>query len=714
MTIHETLITLRDSIYTVVGKLDTEVWVNAEPVPFKNRYRGEHKILSKGDKWGSLFDCGWFHFSGKFPPISNRAVPVLLIDVNGELLLVDGKGKALRGLTNKSSTFDKTLGEPVKRVFRLPTAVPAGDTFNYWADAGCNDLFGEIKENGTLKQADIALCNEDIRRNYYDFEFLVELLNGIPKENQQHKKIETVLDELTSILTEISETSLKKVSCILGNFFNRQQPHTDFQVSAIGHSHLDLAWLWPIRETRRKIGRTLSTVFELMERYPDYVYGISQPQLLVWVKEDYPDLYQRLKQKVNEGRIEVQGAMWVESDTNLPSGESLVRQIFYGKKFWEEEFGLDIDNLWLPDVFGFSGSLPQILKQTGVKYFSTLKLSWNTINKFPFHSFRWKGIDGSTVLTHMLPEETYNSPATPGSVLKIMDNYHEKDISNHALMVFGIGDGGGGPGAEHLERLDRMKNMTLPAEVKQEKISDFFSVWASRSKRFPTWEGELYLEKHQGTNTTEGLSKWYNRNMELNLRKMELISILAMTYAGRKYPAEMIENVWKEVLLYQFHDILPGSSIKRVYDESWKRYRTLLADTNKYIHKAEMDLIISEGFTPVEIDNNNGNNEELSIMAFNFLSWEIAAWVSLNDKWTRVTIPSMGYAVHAVGQDDLFESDFKWNSSSMENKYISIQFADDGSILSVFGKGKQYEFMASGQRGNVLTIYSDTGDAYRG
>ena len=710
MTINETFSILKDSIYTVVGELDTEVWVNAEPVPFRNRYTGEYKCLSKGDKWGSLFDCGWFHFSGQIPTIGNRTVPVLLIDVNGELLLVDETGNALRGLTNKSSAFDKTLGEPVKRVFRLDSAVQAGDLIDYWADASCNDLFGEIKENGTLKQAEIALCNEDIRRIYYDFEFLIELLESIPEDDHQHKKIKTVLEELNSNLTDPSDAAINKVSRILGNFFSRKQTHTDFIISAIGHSHLDLAWLWPIRETRRKIGRTLSTVFDLMERYPDYVYGISQPQLLVWVKKDYPDLYQRLKQQVTEGRIEVQGAMWVESDTNLPSGESLVRQILYGKKFWKEEFGLEINNLWLPDVFGYSGALPQILKQTGVKYFSTMKLSWNKINKFPFHSFHWKGIDGSTVLTHMLPEETYNSPATPGSVLKIMDNYHEKDISNHALMIFGIGDGGGGPGAEHLERLDRIKRMPVMAGVKQEKISDFFSAWASQSRKFPTWDGELYLEKHQGTYTTEGLSKWYNRKMEMNLRKMELICILVMIYTGKNYPAEKLEDIWKEVLLYQFHDILPGSSIKRVYDESWERYGILLTDTGDYIENAERDLILTAGFIPEESDN--CNHEKYALLAFNYLSWEIVKWVFLNERWARITIPSMGYAVQTGDAEQLPESDFDWNSSSMENNKIRLQFNSDGSLCSIFDKMYQYEVLKPDQKGNLFAIYCDSGDAW--
>lgn len=708
MTILETLSILKDSIYTVVGELKAEVWVNSEPVPFRKRFSGEHKTLSEGDKWGSLFDCGWFHFTGQIPVIRNQNVPVLLLDVNGELLMVDNEGKALRGLTSKSSTFDRTLGEPVKRVFYLPAPFEVDDVIDYWADASCNDLFGELKENGTLKQADIALCREDIRHIYYDIDFLINMSAELPKGDQLNKRIVEVLERLTSVLVDLTDTGIHKSISILENFFNKNYTCTDFFVSAIGHSHLDLAWLWPIRETRRKIARTLSTVFELMERYPDYVYGISQPQLLTWLSIDYPDLYIRLKQMVKEGRIEALGAMWVESDTNLPSGESLVRQILYGVKFWKEEFGLELNNLWLPDVFGYSGALPQILKLTDVEFFTTMKLSWNSVNRFPFNSFQWKGIDGSTVLAHMLPEETYNGPASPGSVFKIVDNYQEKKNSNHALMVFGIGDGGGGPGAEHLERLHRLKRMQIKAKVTQEKVSDFFYEWKSQSGNFPIWEGELYLEKHQGTYTTEGLSKWYNRKMELKLRELEFVSVLELLYTNKKYPADTIEKIWKEVLLYQFHDILPGSSIKRVYDESWERYGILLSATDGYIHSSVEALINSVDYTILE----KCYSEEFSIMALNTLSWERTEWAFINDRWALITIPSMGYVVLPDGRDESPECEFSWDSSTMENKKIRLQFNSDGSLCSFFDKEHLYEVLKKGRKGNQFAIFCDTGDAW--
>jgi len=539
-------------------------------------------------------------------------------------------------------------------------------------------------------------------------------MENITKGDPLYESIKSTLQKTSDRISDLTETTILNAGEALKNIFSRLTLTENIKITAIGHSHLDLAWLWPIRETRRKIGRTLSTVIELMDRYSDYVYGISQPQLLQWVKEDFPVLFSKVKEKIKEGRIEVLGAMWVEPDTNLPSGESLIRQIIYGKKFWKEEFSIGVNNLWLPDVFGYSGSLPQILKQTGIKYFSTMKLSWNTINKFPYHSFYWRGIDGSSVLTHMLPEETYNSPADPGAVIKILDNYNEKNISNHALMAFGIGDGGGGPGAEHLERLTRVKDVADSVCVIQRKVSEFFTDWASESDIFPVWEGELYLEKHQGTYTTEAHSKWYNRKMEVNLRKMEFTSVLSMINPGStnsfNYPSDMLEKLWKEVLLYQFHDILPGSSIKRVYDESWERYDSMLVEAKRYIEKVEKDLIISDGFIPIEICS--GDDDEFAIAVFNYLSWDITKWIFLNNRWVKIIIPSMGYAVQTCGQDFKNENDFKWNDSSMENKIIRIKFAKDGSLLSVFDIENQREVLISGQRGNRIVIYNDSGDAW--
>lgn len=676
MTLTEALAKLNEAQFTITGSLAVEVWVNPEPVPFEKRFSGNHKLLKKGDSWGTLFDAGWFHFTGILPKIPKETHPVLLLDVNGEMLLYTPEGIPLRGLTSTASTFDRTLGEPVKKVFYLPPGLSEGDIIDYWGDAGCNDLFGELKENGTLKQADIAFVREDIRELFYDFEFLL---------------------------------NLEKCS------FESAVQRTPLTISAIGHSHLDLAWLWPLRETRRKIGRTLATVFTLMERYPDYVYGISQPRLLGWVKKDYPYLFEKLKKFVQEGRIELLGAMWVESDTNIPSGESLVRQIIYGKEFWSKEFGAEIDTLWLPDTFGFSASLPQIMKKSGLTSLITMKLSWNRVNRFPYHSFWWKGIDGTRVLVHMLPEGTYNSPALPQSAEKIESEYRERDISSHALMVYGIGDGGGGPGAEHLERLKRLGSINKPLHVKKEKVESFLGNLKKESTLFPTWEGELYLERHQGTFTTNGKSKFYNEQMEVMLFKTEFLSVLGLVFLDIPYPKKEIDSLWKEMLLYQFHDILPGTSIKRVYEESWDRYRKMLHACNKIIKGIPLKLAALFSGNPLT-ERNAVPNSNLPpsgwVLAFNFLPWNTKEWVELKSGWSEINVPAMGFALLPPDKGQKVFLELKYSDKKIENDLLILTFDDNGSIRSLYDREAGREVIQQKKAANVFTVFPDPGDAW--
>ncbi len=313
-----------------------------------------------------------------------------------------------------------------------------------------------------------------------------------------------------------------------------------------------------------------------MDIYPEYRFGFSQPQLLFWMKLYYPDLYTRLQKRVKEGRIECQGAMWVECDTNITGEEALVRQIMQGARFWKDEFDFDIDNIWLPDVFGYSAALPQIMEKSGLKYFMTQKLSWSEHNQFPHHTFNWVGIDGTSVLVHMLPEETYNSLAGPAALHRAEEKFLDKGVSDEALMLFGVGDGGGGPGAIHLEKLARLHDVNGLPRCRQGFAKDLFARIDHDRDEYATWNGELYLEFHRGTYTTHARNKKFNRKMEQLLRELEYAASLAYVYAGKDYPTQLLDETWKEVLLYQFHDIIPGSSIKRVYDESLARYEILV------------------------------------------------------------------------------------------------------------------------------------------
>jgi len=718
--LNQMLSKLREAIYEPIAKLNVTAWVTPEPVPFEERMSGQQITLSQGERWGKLWDCAWFCFTGSIPPSGSDAKAVLLLDVNGELCLVDQEGTPVQGLTTINSEFEFTLGLPGKRVVELDhSSITVTDgAFELWADAGNNDLFGKY-QGGTVKEAILAHCREDIRSLYYDTEVLLETAEHLPVNMARRERILQSLYDASIVLTELTPDRIHRAKLLLNEQLSRRGGDPVLNISAVGHAHIDLAWLWPIRETIRKGARTFSTVLRMMERYPDYVFGASQPQLYDWMKQHYPKLYDQIKERVQEGRWEPQGAMWVESDTNVPGGESLVRQILYGKRYFQQEFGMEMKSLWMPDVFGYSASLPQLLKKSGVDYMMTQKLSWSEYNRHPHHSFLWEGIDGSSVLTHMPPEDTYNSPAAPRSIAKAEREYLDKNVSSHALMLFGIGDGGGGPGEEHLERLEREKNLLGLAPVVQEPSWKFFERLNEERERFQTWRGELYLEKHQGTLTSQARSKWYNRKMEKALRELEFAAVLAARM-GKSYPAEALETIWKEVLLYQFHDILPGSSIKRVYDESLIRYEALLQQTEGMI--TETYSYITDYISSQEESSN-------STVVFNSLPWERQEWLHIHGRWHKVQVPSMGYTVVSDHEDQevmgeiatgietdvaALETDFRDTAKeySMENDILIVKFDPNGGITSILDKLESREIILQGQRGNDLRVYHDEGDAW--
>jgi len=690
------------AVYDPIGDLTVEAWVTDEPVAYKDRETGKYLALKPGDKWGNLFDCAWFHFTGTVPKSGAGKRVVLLIDVNGEACVVDSEGNPALGLTNVSSLYDFSLGMPGKRVVPFKDPAEGGEQISIWADAGCNDLFGELKENGTLKEAQIAVMNPTLNQLFYDIEVLAELFKQLPQDSARAHQIINALYQASLVMKEYTEDEATKAREILAPELAKRGGDPTLTISAVGHSHLDLAWLWPIRETIRKGARTFSTVFAMMDRYPDYIFGASQPQLYQWMKDYYPTIYSKIKEKVVEGRWDVQGAMWVESDTNIPSGESLVRQLLYGKRFFRNEFGIDVKYLWLPDVFGYSGAIPQLLKLAGVDYFMTQKLSWNTVNDHPHHTFRWRGIDGTEVIAHMLPEETYNSPAAPRSLVKTEKNFQDKGLSDVCLMLFGIGDGGGGPGEEHLERLAREKNLLGLPPVVQEPAEKFFEKIAPKASRYPVWVGELYLEKHQGTYTTQSRNKMWNRKMEFALREGEWLSVWAKESAGAEYPKPDFEEIWKETLLYQFHDILPGSSITRVYTESIARYEEMFKRTESLVKNAVKSLTAKV--------NTAGMSEP--VVVINPLSWQRDEFVKIDDTWVRAQVPSLGYAAFDVKK---LSADYKQVTATaelLENDVLRVKFNSDGSISSVWDKVNGREALADGEPANRLAVYEDNGDGW--
>jgi alpha-mannosidase len=692
---------VRKAMYEPVADLTVVAYITKEPLPFAQRTKGKKTPLKIGQNWGNLFDCGWFHFTGHVPASIAGKPTVLLIDVSGEGLVVDAKGNPVLGLTTTASPVDSTSGHLGKKVLPIASRAKAGEKIDVWMDAGCNDLFGRYQGGGALLDARVAVCHEPMRGLYYDLEVLGDLLQQLPEDTARHQAIWAALGEAMAAMNHFTDAEVVAARARLAPELARRNADPPLTVSAVGHSHIDLAWLWPIRETIRKSARTFATVLALMDRYKDFIFGQSQPQLYQWMKDYYPDLYRRIKKAVASGQMELQGGMWVESDTNVPSGEALVRQILYGQRFFRQEFGKDVRILWMPDVFGYSGALPQILKKAGIDYFMTQKLSMNKVNVFPHHSFWWEGIDGTRVLTHMLPENTYNGPATPRAVARIEHNYADKAVCDRAMMVFGIGDGGGGPGEDHIERLARQRNLAGQLPVVQEPSEKFFKRLERRGEKYASWSGELYFEHHQGTFTSQGRNKRFNRKMELGLRELEVAAVEVMLLAGAKYPVADLERIWKETLLYQFHDILPGSSITRVYEESLARYAVLKHETDALISATDARLAAA-------IDTSAFRKP---VVLSNSLSWGRRQWMQVGGKWRKVEVPAMGYAtVEADAKADTPAATLKADAKILENGLLRVTFNADGSIAQVFDKANGRNVLRD--TGNRLAVYRDDGNAW--
>jgi alpha-mannosidase len=690
---------LSDASYQAVGDLTVDAWITDEPVPFDKKETGLHTRLSLKQPWGKkLFDCAWVRFTGVVPDKADGLPVALLIDFNGEGLVVDSAGEPLQGLTTVASEFDTRHGFPGKKVVRLTQSTKAGDRIEIWVDAANNDLFGKVQNSGALQRAEITIVHPELLALSYDVEVLAELIDQTDKKSARSRRANAKLYEATRLLRDYTDTEAAAARAVLAPELAKRGGDPSLTFSAVGHAHMDLAWLWPIRETKRKSARTFSTVMTMMDRYPDFLFGASQPQQYLWIKQNYPGLYKRIKEKVAEGRWEVQGAMWVEPDTNITGGESLIRQIIYGRRFFKEEFGIEPNHLWEPDVFGYSGALPQILAKSGVKYFMTQKLSWNEINKFPHQTFWWEGIDGSRVLAHMLPEENYLSPVMPRSLRFAEQNYFDSPVSDRALILFGIGDGGGGPGEEHLEHLARMKNLEGFSPLEQEFAAKFFPRLEDASDKYAVWNGELYLEKHQGTLTSQARNKRYNRKLEYLLREVELSAVKAVASSETYiYPAAELDDIWREVLLYQFHDILPGSSITRVYDESLERYAAL---------QRSLEVLLSDADSQWAIATNSES------VVSNSLSWERSEWLYINGAWRHVTVPALSQTVvKDDAEEDLPTAQLIADGSLLENAFLRVQFTEAGEILSVFDKAASREALQNGESGNRLSLYYDSEDS---
>ncbi len=672
---------LKQIIYTPITSLDAWVCKSKEPLLFADVKAMEFERIRTGENWGGFFDCAWFKFTADIDNMQENLVAV--IDVGGEGCIYNKDGSAIQGITNVLGMVDRFQSVKGKAVIPLNRI----DNFKdgkilFYADCGNNGKGGKSAGQACFKRADICVFRQDILDLYYDILACYQLLCAV--NNAQKKEITARINKAISIAHNTEPEKVIEARNVLSEMFDGKYKQ-NFTVYAVGHGHLDLAWLWPVRETKRKAIRTFSNAIYESEQCPSYVFNGSQPQQYEFIKEKSPELYNKIKSAVANGNIEPQGGMWVEPDTNLPCGESLIRQCFYGKAYFRKEFQKDVKTLWLPDVFGYTAALPQIIKKCGMDTFMTIKLSWNNINDFPHHTFIWNGLDDSKVLVHMPPEGDYNSNATPYAFEKTYRQYKEKQVSDIALMSFGVGDGGGGPGEYHINMAKRCESLRYIPNVKMSSSEKFFDELKKDVSNYPEYKGELYLEKHQGTYTTQGKVKKNNRQCEVLLHFAEWICTMAYMQ-GKAYPHKELEEIWKEVLLYQFHDILPGSSIHRVYEECNARY--------EIIKKRLNDIIDDRVYFLCSDDN--------SFVALNSIDFERTGYLKHNNEWYR-------YSLAPYSSGKLEKADLpvllQYSKNIIENECLKVVFNNNGQIKTILDKQSNYNCVASII--NAVRVYKD-------
>ena len=483
-------------------------------------------------------------------------------------------------------------------------------------------------------------------------------------------------------------------------------------VYAIGHCHIDTCWLWPWAETKRKIARSWSNQCDLMDRYPEHRFACSQAQQYKWLEQLYPSLYDRVKAKVKKGTFQPVGGSWVEHDTNMPSGESLVRQFLYGQRFFESHFGDRCTTFWLPDTFGYSSQLPQLCRLAGMSRFFTQKLSWNNINNFPHTTFNWVSLDGSQVLCHMAPSETYTAEAHFGDVKRSVTQHKSMDQDATSLLVFGKGDGGGGPTFQHMEKLRRCRGISdniglLPRVKMGNSVDDFFARLEKKAEtgtKYVTWYGELYFELHRGTYTTQANNKLNNRKSEIMLHDIEYLATLAsIKDSSYKYPKKDIDDMWESTLLCQFHDCLPGSSIEMCYDDSDELYAKVF-ETGE---KALKDALSTLGFSR----NASGQDN----VAINTLPWHRAEIVKLPGSMSRAPEYALVDGKMGIACVSGLSSSAKSTASikeigkgvfQMSNKHFKLE-VEGGIITSLIDLTVNREIIAKGGKANQLVIFDD-------
>ena len=607
---------LKPLIHRQAHPVSMQAWaVGGEPVSYEQAAAANYAPFEVGQRWGGSWDTTWFHVRGQLPADwAGQQEVILRVSLGPNPTW--GEGFTCEGLVWDDGTPGRAINVNRDDALRF-TQVQGSETFDIYIEAAANirpmnvagrdwhlprDYAGEKKF--VFEKCELATFDREAWHLLVEFELLHGMLDVLPKDAPRRGQIVYTLNAALNALVDEDPATVGDARALLKPILDKRNGDTAHTVSAIGHAHIDTAWLWPLRETIRKCARTFSTALDYMDEYPDYVFGCSQPQQYAWMKACYPNIYKRIKAAVQRGQWQPMGSMWIEADCNISSGESLIRQILHGKAFFQDEFGIETTDVWIPDVFGYAAAMPQIMAKSGIDSFLTQKISWSQFNRFPHHTFNWRGIDGTEVFTHFPPADTYNGYFNPQEIAKCQTRFLDNDRATRSLYPYGYGDGGGGPTRQMLENATLMKDLEGLPRVELESITAFFDKAKADATDLPTWVGELYLEYHRGTYTTQGRTKRGNRKGEFALRDAEFFEVIDQRLipcqnkpensvllkaperavydvcehpdAGRRRGhVGALDRAWKLILLNQFHDIIPGSSIHWVYEDAERDYQTV-------------------------------------------------------------------------------------------------------------------------------------------
>jgi len=727
---------VRQRVATPVRELPAEFAATMDQLAPEKARRLRFRPIRPGQRWGRKWEYGWFRCTARVPPVAagNRVVLTArpgertesIVFIDGEaaggldrwhdhvdLTAIARPGQRLKVLIESYAGHGPT---PVHCSFLLPGAEPAPPT------PPRQQSFGGA-----------ALCewNEPAYQLWIDAETVRRLIPALPADSLRRLRLEEAIRDVTTALDpeaprEEFDAAIPAARKLLAPVLSARNGATAPEMYCFGHAHIDVAWLWPLAQTFRKSAHTFATALALMDRYKEFRFLQSQAQLYEFLKAQYPGIYAGIKRAVRRGQWMPEGAMWVEADTNVSGGEALIRQFLYGRRFFKQEFGVESQVCWLPDVFGYSANLPQILRGCGMKYFTTQKLFWNYYGgtTFPYETFMWQGIDGTEILTHL--HRNYNAETHPQAVAGRWRDCVDKAGTHKFLYPFGWGDGGGGPTRDHLEHLRRQRDLEGLPRTRYAWPGEFFAELAKTPPQ-ARYAGELYLEVHRGTYTSQARTKRGNRKCELALREAEMWSAAAAAVHGRPYPARELERAWKKVLLNQFHDILPGSSIARVYQQAEKLYAEVLVDCERLSAAARRSLAPGRaGWT-----------------VWNSLSWPRDVLVSLpaaNPDAHRGPVDSDGTplpaqvvgrgssrrllvavpAVPPVGCKTIRLASGRpadcpspataraaRGGAVMENEHLRLRINSRGEIAELYDKSAARQLVPPGQTMNRLELYRD-------